>query len=299
MDLIDGIRSFIAVVETGSFTAAGQRLGISNKLAGKYVAGLEARLGRPLFYRTTRAVSLTDAGEDYLPHARKVLSALEEAEAALDAPDGALTGRLRITCGTTMGELCVADAVRQFLDENPAMRVDLHLSDGYTDLAAGGFDLAVRIGVPRDSSLRMRRVGQTTPRIAASPAYLATHGTPLHPQDLAQHRAILDLNEETPGRWHFDAPNGEGVAAVITGAMSINSASVTIAQAIAGKGLIRVPDIFLAPALATGKLVLLLNDYSIGARPIHLLSHPTAFRQKNISAFGQVMRAQLDRICAI
>lgn len=299
MDLIDGIRSFVAVVETGTFTAAGQRLGISNKLVGKYVAGLEARLGRPLLYRTTRAVSLTDAGEDYLPHARKVLAALEEAEAALDAPDGTLSGRLRITCGTTMGELCVAGAVRQFLDENPAMRVDLHLSDGFTDLAAGGFDLAVRIGVPRDSSLRMRRVGQTMPRIAASPDYLARHGTPCHPQDLAHHRAILDLNEDHPGRWHFHNQRGEEVSTTITGTMFVNSATVTIAQAIAGQGLIRAPDIFLAPALAEGKLVRLLDDYRIDTRPIHLLSHPTGFRQKKITAFGQVMRDQLDRICAI
>lgn len=297
MDLTDGIRCFVAVVETGSFTAAGQRLGLSNKLVGKYVAGLEARLGRPLLYRTTRAVSLTPAGEDYLPHARKILAALEEAEDAMGGPDGAISGRLRITCGTTLGELCVAGAVRRFLDENPAMRVDLHLSDGYTDLAAGGFDLAVRIGVPRDSSLRMVRVGQTTLRIAASPAYLDRHGTPAHPQDLSHHRAILDLNEETPGRWHFTGPKEEEIAATIAGSMAVNSATVTIAQAIAGHGLILAPDIFLAPALAKGKLALVLDDYSLGTRPIHLLSHPTGFRQKKISSFGRVMRAQLEAIC--
>ncbi len=296
MDLTDGIRCFVAVAEAGSFTAAGQRLSLSNKLVGKYVSALETRLGRPLFYRTTRAVSLTEAGEDYLPHARKVLEALEDAEAALGTPDGTLSGRLRISCGTTLGELCVASAVRQFLNENPAMRVDLHLNDGITDLAAGGFDLAVRIGLPRDSSLKMRRVGETTPRIAASPAYLARHGTPIHPQDLELHHAILDLNEEFPGRWQFRSPLGEDILTTISGTMSVNNASITIAQAIAGEGLIRAPDIFLAPALARGELVLVLSAYTIGARPIHLLTHPTAFRQQKIAAFAKVMRAELDRI---
>lgn len=298
MDLIDGIRSFVAVVETGSFTAAGKRLGISNKLAGKYVADLEARLGKPLFYRTTRAVSLTSAGEDYLPHARKVLDVLAEADAALAMPDSRLAGRLRITCGTTMGELCVARAVRQFLDENPAMRVDLHLSDGLTDLAAAGFDLAVRIGIPRDSGLRMKRLGRTTPRVAASPAYLAEHGVPKHPDDLKTHRAILDLNEDSPGRWQFHGSDGMQITASIEGAMGVNSATITISQAIAGHGLIRAPDIFLARAIGEGKLVTLLDDYAYGERPIHMLSHPTAFRQPKIRAFGGVMQALLEQIGA-
>lgn len=295
MELTEGIRCFVAVVEAGSFTAAGQRLGISNKLASKYVAALEDRLGHSLLYRTTRAVSLTDAGVDYLPHARKILAALDEAEAAM-ASDDALSGRLRITCGTTLGEICVARAVRRFLDEHPAMRVDLHLSDGLTDLAAGGFDLAVRIGIPRDSSLRMRRVGATTPRIAASPAYLARHGTPTHPQDLPGHHAIIDLNEATPGRWTFRSRNGEEITAVIEGTMAVNSATITIAQAIDGIGMIRAPDIFLAPALAAGTLVTLLDDFAIDPRPIHILSHPTTFRQAKIAAFGRVMAAQLARI---
>ncbi len=294
MDLADGIRAFLAVVETGSFTAAALRLGISNKQAGKQVAALEARLGQTLLYRTTRAVSLTAAGEVWLPHARKVLSAMEDAESVFADPGGGLSGRLRITCGATMGELCVAEAARAFATENPRMRVELHLSDGLTDLAAGGFDMAVRIGIPRDSSLLMQRIGATTPRIAASPAYLAAHGAPAHPQDLARHHAVLDLNEQQPGRWDFQDA-GQPMTATIQGPLAVNSAAITIRQAVEGSGLVRAPDIFLAPHLARGTLRTVLDDFAPPARPIHILSQPTAFRQRKIAAFGAVLRRHLDR----
>ncbi|MDO5641172.1 MAG: LysR family transcriptional regulator [Paracoccus sp. (in: a-proteobacteria)] len=296
MEQIQTLRAFLAVADSGGFTAAGKALGLSNKLVGKYVAALEARLGQPLFYRSTRAVSLTAAGEDYQPHARRILAAWDEAETAFATRDGSLSGRLRISCGTTLGALFVADACQQFLETHPAMRVDLHLSDGLTDLAAGGFDLALRIGVPRDSSLRMRRIGQTMPRIAASPDYLARHGRPDHPGDLASHHAILDLNEDSPGRWPFHGPDGEALSVLVPGALAVNSASVTITMAIQGKGLVRAPDIFLAPALASGRLVLLLPDYTSPGLPIHILSHPTGFRQEKIAAFGQFLRRHLARV---
>ena len=295
MDLTDGIRAFLAVVETGSFTAAGQRLGISNKQAGKLVAALEARLGQNLLYRTTRAVSLTEPGETWLPHARKILSALEDAEGAFEDPEGGLSGRLRITCGATMGELCVAEAARSFAAQHPRMRVDLHLSDGLTDLAAGGFDMAVRIGIPRDSSLLMQRIGATTPRIAASPAYLERHGIPRHPRDLAGHVAALDLNEQQPGRWDFQDA-GQPLTVTVHGPLAVNSAAITIAQALAAEGLVRAPDIFLAPHLAQGTLRTVLDDFANEARPIHILSQPTAFRQRKIAAFGAVLRQHLDRL---
>ncbi|MFD1795489.1 LysR family transcriptional regulator [Paracoccus aurantiacus] len=293
MDLTDPTRAFLAVVETGSFTAAAQRLGISNKQAGKLVARLEARIGHDLLYRNTRAVSLTEAGETYLPLARKVLAALEEADAAFDHPAGGLSGRLRITCGTTLGELCVADAVRDFLAEHPGMRIELHLSDELTDLAAGGFDLAIRIGIPRDSTLRMQRIGDTRIRVAASPDYLARHGIPDHPSDLSAHHAILDLNSKLPDRWEFNE-NGQPIVIAMQGVLAVNSAAVTTRQAVVGHGLVRAPDIFLTRHLADGSLVSVLDDYAPDARPITVLSPATAFRQNKIAAFAKVLRRHLN-----
>ncbi|MDO5704195.1 MAG: LysR family transcriptional regulator [Paracoccus sp. (in: a-proteobacteria)] len=288
MDFIDGVRSFVAVADAGSFTAAAQRLGISNKLAGKHVAALESRLGQVLFYRTTRALSLTAAGERWMPHAREVLAAVEAATAAL-LDDGALAGRIRISCGVTMGELIVADAVRDFAARHPAVQLDLILNDGTADLTAGGFDLAVRIGVPRDSSLRMRRLCPTRLRIAASPAYLSRAGTPRHLADLAAHRAILDLNEDAPGRWPFRV-DGQDVIASPQANIAVNSASITIRAALDGAGLVRAPDIFLAPHLASGALVPVLDNYGNGERDVYLLTHPTSFRQPRIAAFAGMLR---------
>ncbi|WP_128292523.1 LysR family transcriptional regulator [Afifella aestuarii] len=303
MDYADGIRSFVAVVETGSFTTAGERLGISNKLVSKYVAALEERLGRALLYRTTRSVSLTEDGERWLPYARNVLDSLEAADAALIDSDTELAGRLRITSGTTFGELCLADAAQTFIETYPGMRVDLVLSDEMTDLVAGGFDLAVRISVPRDSSYRMARIGTITSQIAASPAYLKAHGTPRRPEDLADHQAIFDLNDDPPRRWRFCDGKKEKVVEV-AGRLAVNSASATIRQAIAGHGLIRAPDIFLKPHLARGDLVTVLDDFTVrdrardraGERAIHLLTAPSAFRSDKVAAFAAVLRQHLDRL---
>lgn len=295
MELIDGIKTFVAVVETGSFTAAGQRLGISGKLASKYLAALEGRLGRPLLYRTTRAVSLTGAGAAWLPHARKVLAALDEADAALDETAGVLSGRLRITCGTTLGELLLADVVRDFTTHHPLVRVDLLLSDGFTDLAAGGFDLAVRIGAARDSSLRMQRLGLTRLRVAASPAYLTQHGTPQSIGALADHRILIDLNAEQPYRWGFTVDGAPQMVSV-SGTMAVNSASVTIRHALAGAGLVRAPDIFLAPYLASGALVPVLDALAPEPLPVSLMTLPTGFRQSKIAGFAKVLKAYLRQL---
>ncbi|MDO5632761.1 MAG: LysR family transcriptional regulator [Paracoccus sp. (in: a-proteobacteria)] len=294
MDFIDGVRAFVAVTDAGSFTAAAQRLGISNKLAGKHVSALETRLGHALLYRSTRALSLTAAGERWLPHAREVLAAVESAAAALDG-DGALSGRLRIACGTTMGELIVADALREFAAQHPAVQVDLVLGDSTADLTAGGFDLAVRLGVPRDSSLRMRRLCTTRIRIAASPSYLARAGTPRQPADLAAHRAIIDLNEEVPGRWSFRV-NGQDVIAGPQANFAVNSASVTISAAVQGQGLVRAPDIFLAPHLASGALIPVLDDAASIERQVYLLSHASGFRQPRIAACADALRRRFATV---
>lgn len=298
MDMLDGIRAFVAVAESGSFTAAGHHLGISNKLAGKYLAELEARLGKTLLYRTTRAVSLSDEGARWLPHARRVLAAVEEAEAALQPGAGGPSGTLRLTCGTTLGELVLAQALQAFLDAYPAMRAELHLSDGFTDLAAGGFDLAVRIGLAQDSSLRMRRITGTRMRIAASPAYLARHGRPETPADLADHQAVLDLNDRMLGRWPLSDAAGQIRHVTVGGRLAVNSAALTIRAALQGQGLVRAPDLFLAPYLRDGRLVELLQDYTGTEYPLHLLMPPTAHRLDRVDAFAKVLTRHLAQLQA-
>lgn len=203
MDRLDGIRAFVAVVDSGSFTRAGKRLGISNKLVSKYVAALESLQGVTLLNRTTRSLSLTPAGERFLIAARRVISAVEELDAQARADEGALTGRLMVTAPVSFGEMFAPVLTRDFIEGHPGISIDLRLTDRYVDLAAEGFDLALRIGVLADSSLIGRRIGRTETVVVASPAYLAAHGRPHHPDDLREHVNIRDSNAASAHRATF------------------------------------------------------------------------------------------------
>ena len=293
MDLTDGIRVFVAAAEGGSFTAAAQRTGIAPKLASKYIAKLEARLGRSLFYRTTRALSLTEAGADWLPHARKVVAALDEAKAALDEAGTALTGRLRVTCGVTLGEQFVADAARSFLQDHPAMRIDLHLGDRLVDLAGEGFDLAVRVTAPRDSTLRVRRVGESRVVLAASPAYLARAGIPAHPRDLLSH-ACINLRLETRGNlyaWEFER-DGKPLNVRVPGRITFNTPVLCRQACLDGLGFACLIDDFVAEDLAAGRLVQVLHDWTPTFPGYHLY-YPS--RRQPSRAMGLVIEALRHR----
>lgn len=289
MDQIEGMRAFVATVETGSFTRAGQRLGLSNKLVSKYVAALEERTGVSLLYRTTRALSLTEAGSAYLGACRKVLAALEEADAALHPADEGYTGNLRITAPLTFGEIFVVDAVRDFLRLNPAMQIDLMLNDSLADLAREGYDLAVRIGNLADSGLISRRLGECRLCLVASPAYLDRHGVPERPEDLASHLCILDSNNLTPGRLAF-VQDDRRISVHVQGRFSVNNASAALRAALDGEGIVSVLDIFAAEGLRTGALCEVLGDYAMGRRDIQAVYLRTTFRQPKIAGFVDFLR---------
>lgn len=290
MDLVDGMRSFVAVVESGSFTAAGARLGISNKLVGKHVAGLEQRVGMSLLHRTTRTLSLTEAGERYLAGARHVLDAVDRADADLRGAGG-MAGRLRVAAPLTLGEQLVTDATRRFLSQYPETKVELHLSDHVVDLAQGGFDLAIRVGNLRNSSLIARRLGETAMRVVASPDYLSRHGCPKHPDDLATHCCIRDTNAATYNHWRFEI-DGHLVQVPVAGRFAANSAPACLDLARAGDGVFICPDIFLEADLASGRLVQILGDYPSDTIAIQMLRLPSGFSRVKSEAFMDVLRAR-------
>lgn len=293
MDLLDGMRSFVAVVESGSFTAAGARLGISNKLVSKYVASLEQKLGASLLHRTTRTLSLTEAGERYLGGARTVLNAVDMAQAEL-LGTGGMAGRLRVAAPLTFGESFVTDATRSFLKLYAEVEIELHLSDQVVDLAQGGFDLAIRIGNLRDSSLKTRRLGETTMRVVASPDYLKLHGVPRHPDELADHTCIRDTNAATYNHWRFMV-DGNMVQLPVSGPFSANSASACLALARAGEGLFICPDIFLSEDLANGTLQQILQDYPSEKIAIQMVRLPSGFSGEKCDAFMGVLASEFAK----
>lgn len=292
MDRFEGIRAFVAVVDAGSFTAAGQRLGISNKLVSKYVAALEQLQGVTLLNRTTRSLSLTLAGERYLTAARRVLAAVDELDAQSHADEGALTGRLRLTAPVTFGEMFIDILTRDFLATHPALDIDLRLSDRYVDLAAEGFDLAIRIGTLADSSLIARRIGRTETWTVASPAYLARHPAPDHPDRLRDHICLRDGNLSQPNRGTF-VIQGKAVSVPLPGRITVNSAQAVRRLALLGEGIALSPRFAVARDVAEGRLIRLLGDYPGQQLDIQALHLPQPFLPPRLTAYLDHLRTHL------
>ena len=292
MDRFEGIRAFVAVVDAGSFTAAGQRLGISNKLVSKYVAALEQLQGVTLLNRTTRSLSLTLAGERYLVAARRVLEAVEELDAQSHADEGVLTGRLRLTAPVTFGEMFIDILTRDFLATHPALDIDLRLSDRYVDLAAEGFDLAIRIGTLADSSLIARRIGRTESWAVASPAYLARHPAPDHPDRLRDHICLRDGNLSQPNRATF-VIQGKAVSVPMPGRITVNSAQAVRRLALSGEGIALSPRFVVAGDVAEGRLIRLLADFPGQQLDIQALHLPQPFLPPRLTAYLDHLRTYL------
>lgn len=268
MDLTDELRAFVAVAQNGSFTEAGRQLGLSNRLVSKYVAALETRLGMRLFQRTTRRVGLSPAGQDLLARAPAVLEGLDDLLGDLRAQSQGFSGQIRLSASVTFGEARLAPALGRFQRQHPDLRLDLRLEDSFTDLAAQGVDLAIRLGDPGMPSLRARKLGQFRLRLLASPDYLAAHGAPTRPEELAAHACIIDTNRRDSHHWRF-ARDGQDLRVRVNGPVRVNSAPAAAALAVQGLGLCYCPDFALQDQIATGQLVELLPEAALPAVPIN------------------------------
>lgn len=260
MDVTTGMKTFATAAEAGSFTAAADRLGISKKLVSKYIGQLEDRLGVRLFHRTTRRLSLTEAGASYYPRCVQVLEDLDALESGLRAERGTLTGQIRLTAPVHFGALYVRALASRFQRQNPGVRFDLRLSDDYVNLVEGGFDLAIRIGQLESSSLIARRLAQSSLWAVASPAYLDGAPALQHPQDLAQHRCLVDTNLRSGHAWPF-VIDGALTRITVDGPFSVNSTEALRSFALEGAGVGLIPDYVIATDVAEGRLLRVLSSY--------------------------------------
>lgn len=258
MDLIDELKAFVATAQTGSFTAAAEQLGVSNRLTSKYVAELEGRLGVRLLQRTTRKVGLTPAGEDLLSRAPALLDDFDDMIGEISEGSRGFAGVIRVSAPVTFGEIWVAGMLDRFGQRNPALSFDLRLNDRHVDLAAEGIDVAFRMGRTDTQSLKARKLGSFRSILVASPAYLARRGTPRTPADLTRHDCILDTNRRAPRRWAF----GDGDAGVtVQGRFMVNSARAAVDLAANGRGLAYAPRFAMYADLAAGRVVPVLTDH--------------------------------------
>ncbi|PWE29865.1 LysR family transcriptional regulator [Maritimibacter sp. 55A14] len=267
MDIVDQLKAFVATAQTGSFTAAADQLGVSNRLTSKYVAELEAHLGVRLFQRTTRKVGLTSVGEDLLARAPGLLDDLDDILSEVSEGSQGFSGVIRISAPVTFGELYVARMLGRFASQHPNLSIDLRLSDRYVDLASEGIDLAFRIGVTDTLSIKGRKLGSFESVITASPDYLAEIGAPEMPEDLSHHACIVDTNRRSPRRWTLFR-DGKELPVTVAGRFHVNSAQAACDLATDGHGIAYSPRFAAAKALESGRLVELFPGYQCEHSPV-------------------------------
>lgn len=260
-DLFDGVSIFVSVVEAGTFTAAADRTGHSISHVSKTVTRLEARLGTRLLNRTTRTLSLTDAGREYFERCRRILEDARDAEEAVGRGQESPHGLLRVSVPVSFALGHLNDALPDFLEAHPALTADIELSDRMVDVVAEAFDMVIRIGELVESSLVSRRIASSRGLTVASPAYWDRCGRPAHPSELVGHDCITYGYMATPDQWKFRDPAGGSVTVKITPRVRCNSAELEAGLAEAGLGVTRLPAFACARALAEGRLEAVLEDY--------------------------------------
>ena len=250
---------FVEVAGNGSFSAAAEQLDMSRAMVTRYVGELEQWLGARLLQRTTRSVTLTDAGEHCLRRSQQMLSLMEDVEQETSSPDGELRGQLRITCSMSFAYAQMAAAVVDFLRLHPQLKIDLNASEGALNLVEARIDLAIRISAEPDPALIGRVLAPCASALVASPAYLASQGVPQSPADLAAHRCLTYANF---GKSEWLLRRGtEHVRVGVSSHFSANEATALLRAALAGGGLALQPTYLANPHLADGSLQRVLPDW--------------------------------------
>lgn len=271
MDRIETMTAFVAVCDAGSLTGAARKRGLSPSVMSRHIAALEAHLGTRLFHRTTRSISLTDAGSRFLARARRILADLEEAEAAAQDEKAAPRGRLSVTAPVIFGRLHVVPLLARLVELHPGVSIELNLSDRFVNLVEEGHDLAVRIGHLPDSQLIARRFGETRRALVASPTYLAKAGLPRHPDDLANFGTVAFAPAAQPHDWSF----AKELKVRVEPRFIVNNGDAAISWAVAGSGIARVFYYQVRDAIRDGRLVEVLEAFAPEPMPIHAV-YPTA-----------------------
>lgn len=259
---ISDLLVFTHAVKGGSLSAAGRELGISLAVASKRLQRLEQQLGVRLLNRSTRQLSLTDEGSDYYHYCVRILAELEEGEERVTRGNKEPTGTLRLTMPAAFGRLHIAPLVPEFLQRYPQLKLSLHLSDGLVDIINDGYDMAVRIGDLKDSSLIARSLGRDRRVVVATPSYLKNHATPQTPQQLSDHNALLFSNPANLDQWQFIDSDGHSEVVKVSGNLATNNCDALREAIYADLGIALRPLWDVWQDLHEGRLIQLLPDYT-------------------------------------
>jgi len=271
MEHLTDLAVFIEVVERGSFTAAAEHLELSKAVVSKYVTRLENHLAVRLLNRTTRRLSLTEAGRIFYEGGKQGLGHIEEARNRVSMLLEEPRGTLRLNAPMSFGILHVAPALPEFTRRFPELEIDLSLDDRKLDMIEEGFDLSIRIADIRDSSLIARRIGPCRHAIVASPEYLARAGEPRTPEDLRAHAIVTYRYQEAALEWKLETPADTTTSVLLTGTYRMNNSLAIRAAVIGGLGIARIPTFIVGEDLRAGRLRAVLGDYQSPRVPISLI----------------------------
>lgn len=280
---------FVRVVEAGSLKQAARQLGVNPSTVSRRLAGLEARLGIQLLQRSTRRTAPTDAGARYYEGLRRLIAQQRALEAQISGTAETPRGRLRVTASVDFGPRFVVPVFARLYAQAPELEMQLVLGSNFADLTERGIDVAVRIGALPDSALIARKVGAVSRVLVASPAYLAQHGTPNHPFDLAAHAFVFYKRKPGTPTVTLTATDGERYTVPVRGRLTVNSVVGVRRLVEAGCGLHLGPTWAFAEGLAAGRLTALLPDYQLRAYPLHALYVPTPYVPAKIRVFIDTM----------
>lgn len=271
---LDDRSVFIAVVRHGSFTDAARELELTTAAVSRRVKALESRLGVRLLNRTTRRLSLTDAGQQYYEDMSRLLLELQQTEERIAGLASEPAGFLRITAPLSFGMRYLGELIASFHARYPAIRIELALDDTLRDIVSSGFDAAIRIGKLQDSTLVARRLGGFRQLVCASPEYLDRHGEPRIPQELVDHECLYYTNLEFPRNWLFES-GGKPFSVRTSGSFGANNGDVLCDAAMHGMGIVYLPEFIADRYLSDGRLVSILGDY-VDKAPLEMFAlYPT------------------------
>jgi DNA-binding transcriptional LysR family regulator len=291
MDKLDAMQAFTKVVTLGGYAAAARQLGRTRSAISKAVMELEHLLGVRLLDRTTRKVRPTEAGLAYFERCVAVLGEIEETEIQIAGLHDAPKGVLRVNGPMSFGTAYLAGAVTDFLSFYPDLKVELLLNDRFIDPLEEGVDVTVRIGELADSSLVARRLAATRRLLLAAPDYLARHGTPQEPDDLAHHRCLVYGQVAARQRWQLRR-DGETISAPVASALCANNGEVLREAACKGLGVALLPTVIAGDAIKTGRLIVVLEAFSPPPLPIHALYAPNRFLAAKTRLFIDFLAAR-------
>jgi DNA-binding transcriptional LysR family regulator len=289
MDKFADIEAFTAVVEAGTFSAAGERLGIAKSVVSRRISQLERRLGSRLLHRTTRRLALTDTGKNFYQRTVQILADLDDAEQSVTDETIELRGSIKLAAPLSFGLKHLSDAITDFLNEHPAIELNLDLNDRNVNLVEEGFDMAVRIGELQDSTLVARRLGTMRSVTCASRAYLERHGEPAHPDELHEHIGLQYSNIKYKQQWRYQTPEGKTIYAQPQIRIRANNGEALAAAACAGLGITRGPTFILGSYIRKGSLITILNEYQRSPVGIYAVYPPGRLIPKRIQIFSNFL----------